>query len=102
MGFWSRLFGAETRTSKLSGDSPYLPKKSDEVEVIFANLFTKKGGKFIQTNVENLEQINTNETIIRSGRKEYKFEKTVVASYALEVCAINLEMTLYLHCNFII
>ena len=47
MGFWSRLFGAETRTSKLSGDSPYLPKKSDEVEVIFAKLFTKKGGKFI-------------------------------------------------------
>ena len=45
-------------------------------------LFLKKGGKFIQTNVENLEQINTNETIIRSGRKEYKFEKTVVASGA--------------------
>ena len=45
-------------------------------------LFLKRGGKFIQTNVENLEQINTNETIIRSGRKEYKFEKTVVASGA--------------------
>ena len=45
-------------------------------------LFLKKGGKFIQTNVENLEQINTNETIIRSGRKEYKFEKTVVATGA--------------------
>ena len=45
-------------------------------------LFLKKGGKFIQTNVEKLEQINTNETIIRSGRKEYKFEKTVVASGA--------------------
>ena len=47
MGFWSKLFGAKTRTSKLSGDSPYLPKKKDEVEVIFAKLFTKKGGKFI-------------------------------------------------------
>ena len=47
MGFWSKLFGAKTRTSKLSGDSPYLPKKKDEVEVIFAKLFTQKGGKFI-------------------------------------------------------
>lgn len=46
MGFWSKLFGAKTRTSKLSGDSPYLPKK-DDVEVIFAKLFTQKGGKFI-------------------------------------------------------
>ena len=47
MSFWSKLFGAKTRTSKLSGDSPYLPKKKDEVEVIFAKLFTQKGGKFI-------------------------------------------------------
>ncbi len=47
MGFWSKLFGAKTGTSKLSGDSPYLPKKKDEVEVIFAKLFTEKGGKFI-------------------------------------------------------
>tara|TARA_S200000501_G_scaffold40182_1_gene32783 strand:- start:31 stop:624 length:594 start_codon:yes stop_codon:yes gene_type:complete len=47
VGFWSKLFGAKTGTSKLSGDSPYLPKKKDEVEVIFAKLFTEKGGKFI-------------------------------------------------------
>jgi D-amino-acid dehydrogenase len=45
-------------------------------------LFLKRGGKFIQTNVENLEQININETIIRSDREEYKFEKIVVASGA--------------------
>ena len=47
MGFWSKLFGAKNRSSKLSGTSPYLPKKTDEVEVIFAKLFTEKGGKFI-------------------------------------------------------
>ena len=47
MGFWSKLFGAKTRTGKLSDDSPFLPKKKDELEVIFAKLFTKKGGKFI-------------------------------------------------------
>ena len=47
MGFWSKLFGAKTRTGKLPVDSPFLPKKKDEIEVIFAKLFTKKGGKFI-------------------------------------------------------
>ncbi len=45
-------------------------------------LFLKKGGNFIQSNVENLEQININETVIRSGKEEYKFEKIVVASGA--------------------
>ena len=45
-------------------------------------LFIKKGGKFIQSNIESLKQINTNETIIRSESEEYKFEKTVLASGA--------------------
>ena len=45
-------------------------------------LFLEKGGKFIQTNVKSLEQININETVIRSESDEYKFEKTVIASGA--------------------
>ncbi len=45
-------------------------------------LYLKKGGKFIQTEIKNLEQKNTNETIIKSDREEYKFEKTVVATGA--------------------
>jgi glycine/D-amino acid oxidase-like deaminating enzyme len=45
-------------------------------------LFLKKGGNFIQSNIESLEQINHNETVIRSEREEYKFEKTVIASGA--------------------
>ena len=49
----------------------------------YLNLYLERGGKFIQTNVKNLEQINTNETAIRSeNNEEYKFEKTVVASGA--------------------
>ena len=36
----------------------------------------------MQTNITNLEQINANETAIRSENEEYKFEKTVVASGA--------------------
>ena len=45
-------------------------------------LYLERGGKFIQTNVKNLEQININETVIKSENEEYKFEKTVVASGA--------------------
>ena len=45
-------------------------------------LFLERGGKFIQTNVEAIEQININETAIRSENEEFKFEKTVVASGA--------------------
>ena len=45
-------------------------------------LFIERGGKFIQTNVKSLEQINIDETVIKSESNEYKFEKTVVASGA--------------------
>ena len=45
-------------------------------------LFLDKGGKFIQTNVTNLEQININETVIKTESNKYKFEKTVIASGA--------------------
>ena len=33
-------------------------------------LYLERGGKFIQTNIKNLEQINTNETAIRSENEE--------------------------------
>ena len=45
-------------------------------------LFIERGGKFIQTNIKSLEQININETVIKSESNQYKFEKTVVASGA--------------------
>ena len=45
-------------------------------------LFLERGGKFIQSNIESLEQTNINETVIRSESEEYKFEKTVIASGA--------------------
>jgi len=45
-------------------------------------LFLNKGGKFIQENITSLKQINENQTIIESEAKEYRFEKTVIASGA--------------------
>ena len=45
-------------------------------------LYLKKGGKFIQTNVEGIEQSKINETVIKSDHEIYKFEKSVIASGA--------------------
>ena len=45
-------------------------------------LFIKKGGKFVQENIKSLKQISINETIIKSEREEYKFEKSVIATGA--------------------
>ena len=42
-------------------------------------LFIKKGGKFIKEDVKSLKQSNSNETIIKTELKEYKFEKSVIA-----------------------
>ena len=45
-------------------------------------LFFKKGGKLIQDNITSLKQISENQTIIKSEKDEYKFEKAVIASGA--------------------
>ena len=45
-------------------------------------LFLSKGGKFIQNDITNLKQVNDNQTIIKSEKEEYIFEKTVIASGA--------------------
>ena len=45
-------------------------------------LFLEKGGKFIQSNVKSLEQINIDETVIKTENEDFKFEKSVVASGA--------------------
>ena len=45
-------------------------------------LFLKKGGKFIQTEIKDVQQEKINETIIRSENIDYKFEKTVLAAGA--------------------
>ena len=45
-------------------------------------LFLERGGRFIQSNVKALEQVNVDQTVIKTERDTYKFEKTVVASGA--------------------
>ena len=45
-------------------------------------LFLNKGGRFIQDNITSLRQINDNQTVIKSEKDKYTFEKTVIASGA--------------------
>ena len=45
-------------------------------------LFLNKGGNFIQENITEIKQIEENQTIIKSEKEEYKFEKSVIASGA--------------------
>ena len=45
-------------------------------------LYLKKGGKFIQENIESIEQHKLNQTIVKSDNEEYVFEKSVIASGA--------------------
>jgi len=45
-------------------------------------LFLQKGGKFIRENVKEINQINKNETLIQTEAKDYKFEKSIIASGA--------------------
>ena len=43
------------------------------------DLFIAKGGKFIKENVNQIKQINSQETSIKTDLKEYTFEKSVIA-----------------------
>ena len=45
-------------------------------------LFLSKGGKFIQENISSLKQSNVRQTIIKSEKNEYTFEKSVIATGA--------------------
>ncbi len=48
------------------------------VKKIF-ELFIEKGGKFVKENVKSLKQLSEKETLLKTDKKEYKFEKSVIA-----------------------
>ena len=47
MSLWNKLFGRNKKNPDIEATSPYLPEKKNEIEIIFAEKFTQKGGKFI-------------------------------------------------------
>ena len=47
MGLWDKLFGRKKNNADFEASSPYLPEEKNDVEIVFAEKFTQKGGKFI-------------------------------------------------------
>lgn len=47
MGLWNKLFGRKKKIPGQEASSPYLPEKKNDIDIIFAEKFTQKGGKFI-------------------------------------------------------
>ena len=45
MKFFNHLFGKNKKNND-DEESPFLPKETEPIELIFAKNFTKKGGKF--------------------------------------------------------
>ena len=53
MGLWNKIFGRKDKNLDHEVRSRYLPKKKNDVEIIFAEKFTQKGGKFIYSEDAN-------------------------------------------------
>jgi len=47
VSLWNKLFGKKKNSPDFEVTSPYLPQKKNKIEIIFAEKFTQKGGKFI-------------------------------------------------------
>ena len=47
MGLWNKIFGRKDKNLDHEVSSRYLPKKKNDIEIVFAEKFTQKGGKFI-------------------------------------------------------
>ena len=60
-------------------DYAYHAKDPRKIVIKIFELFTKRGGKFIKENVQTVKQSSINETIIKTEKKDYKFEKSVIA-----------------------
>jgi hypothetical protein len=53
VGLWNKIFGRKDKNLDHEVSSRYLPKKKNDVEIIFAEKFTQKGGKFIYSEDAN-------------------------------------------------
>lgn len=53
MSFWKKLFDIKKKHTEPEASSPYLKEKKNNLEVTFAEKFTRKGGKFIYS--DNLQ-----------------------------------------------
>jgi hypothetical protein len=90
VGFWNQLFGRKKNNPDLEANSPYLPERKNDIDIIFAEKFTHKGGKFIYS--EDLKSTDEFFKLILeenhwSGQDVLCFDPQLIHRFGLEPLA---------------
>ncbi len=90
MGFWNQLFGRKKNSPDQEASSPYLPERKNDIDIIFAEKFTHKGGKFIYS--EDLKSTDEFFKLILeenhwSGQDVLCFDPQLIQRFGLEPLA---------------
>ena len=109
MGFWNKLFGTKKNSPNPEANSPYLPEKKNDVDIIFAEKFTQKGGKFIYS-----EDVKSTDKFFKlileenywSGQDVLCFDPQLIQRFGLEPLADTVDpknfKALLIGCEYLI
>lgn len=109
MGFWNKLFGRKKNSPNPEAKSPYLPEKKNDVDIIFAEKFTQKGGKFIYS-----EDVKSTDKFFKlileenywSGQDVLCFDSQLIQRFGLEPLADTVDpknfKALLIGCEYLI
>ena len=109
MGFWNKLFGTKKNSPNPEANSPYLPEKKNDVDIIFAEKFTQKGGKFIYS-----EDVKSTDKFFKlileenywTGQDVLCFDPQLIQRFGLEPLADTVDpqsfKTLLIGCEYLI
>ena len=109
MGFWNKLFGRKKNSPNPEANSPYLPEKKNDVDIIFAEKFTQKGGKFIYS-----EDVKSTDKFFKlileenywSGQDVLCFDPQLIQRFGLEPLADSVDpknfKALLIGCEYLI
>ena len=109
MGFWNKLFGTKKNSPNPEANSPYLPEKKNDVDIIFAEKFTQKGGKFIYS-----EDVKSTDKFFKlileenywSGQDVLCFDPQLIQRFGLEPLADTVDpqnfKALLIRCEYLI
>jgi hypothetical protein len=109
VGFWNKLFGTKKNSPNPEANSPYLPEKKNDVDIIFAEKFTQKGGKFIYS-----EDVKSTDKFFKlileenywSGQDVLCFDPQLIQRFGLEPLADTVDpqsfKALLIGCEYLI
>jgi len=81
VSFWKKIFGKKKVSQEdEKSQSPFMPKKKDPVEIVFAHNFTEKGGRFLFS--ESYSDFNV---FFRNILEENNWIKSDVFSLDIEI-----------------